>query len=59
MFYSADKTEDLSLGISDSSEKPLPKRSGRSQYTQEFLQQRLGSQNIKRLLLIKGKQISH
>ena len=59
MFYLVDKTEDLTLGhnISDNSETVL-KRQGGSQDMQEFLQQKPGSQNIKRLLLIKNNQIS-
>ena len=57
MCYSLDKTEDLSLGhsISDHSKRLLPKR---SQDIQRFLQQRSGSQNIQRLLLIKKNKVA-
>ena len=56
MFYSLDKTEDLSL--ENNLWNTAPKRCGRSWDTREFLQQRPGSQNIKRLLLIKENQLS-
>ena len=57
MFYLADKTEDLSPGhsLSDIWETG-PRREGRGLDIQDFLQQRPGSQNIKRLLLIKENQ---
>ena len=62
MFYSVDKTEDLGLGysISDNSGRLLQRGKGveGSQDMQRFLQQKPGSQNIKRLLLIKNNQIS-
>ena len=56
MFYSRDKTEDVSLEYS--LWNTAPKRYGRSWDTWEFLQQRPSSQNIKRLLLIKENQLS-
>ena len=62
MFYLVDKIEDLTLEHSLSDLRLLwnsaPKRQGRSQDTQGVLQQRPGSRNISRLLLIKENQIS-
>ena len=60
MFYSGHKSEDLSLGhsVSDNSERLLHRGKRGSQDVQEFLQQKPGSQNIKKLLLIKENQIS-
>ena len=59
MLYSVDKTEILSLGlsISDNSEKLLWRQKGGSQGTYGFLQQRLGSQDIKNYLLLQEHQI--
>ena len=58
LFYLADKTEDLSWGhtasqvaLGDGSKEVRKEPGGRG-----VLQQRLGSQNIKRLLLIKESQ---
>ena len=55
MVYFADKTKDLSLGhsISDNSARLLQRGEVGSQDIEEFLQQRPGSQNIRRLLLLK------
>ena len=62
MFYSVDKTEDLGQGhsISDNSGRLLQRGKGveGSQDMQEFLQQKPGSQDIKRLLLIKVNEFS-
>ena len=59
MFYLADKTEDLSLGhsISDRSEGLVWRGQGGARIY-EFLQQRPGGQNFKRLLLIKENPLS-
>ena len=56
MVYSRDKTEDLSLEYS--LWNTALKRYGRSWDTWEFLQQRPGSQNIKRLLLNRENHLS-
>ena len=60
MFYLVDLLRTSSLGdrLSGSFEGLLQRGKVESQDTQEILQQRLGSRNIKRLLLIKENQIS-
>ena len=60
MFSLVDKTEDLSPGcsISYNSERLLCSKKEGSQDIQECLQQRPGSRNIKRFLLIKENQTS-
>ena len=60
MFYSEDilSTSSLRNSISNNSEKLPPRSKVRSQYIQEFLQQKSGGGNIKRYLFIKEKQLS-
>ena len=62
MFYSANflRTSSSGHSISDNAEKTVPKSQGGrgNQDIQEFLQQRPGIRNIKRLLLIKENQTS-
>ena len=60
MFYLADifRTSNLGNSISDNAGKTILGRQGGSQDIRVFSQQRTGSWNVKRLLLIKENQIS-
>ena len=59
MFYSVGifRTSNLGDSISSGPERTAPRRRGEEPGSREVLQQRAGSLNIKRLLLLKENQI--